>query len=142
MRLLKSETVWCPRADNPDLLVLLRKEEAPPRDLQAYLWALEATLARVVEEAGEGELAMAERRLRDLPMEVRMGLREGNLKDPAHRRSLIRVPAQVADPGTPVREYLDSVTEAVTDPDPMPLREAMDEAEMLSLESFLVRLVG
>lgn len=135
MQLTESDQVWAP-LDKPDYLLVFPKGESPPRDGENLLHDQVRLLHRLLLEANEGELNYAQNRVSDnLPPEEFRNVPE--LRDQGFPSCLLM--GSPAD-GSVLQEWRKGLDEAVKLP-PMPADEARQEAEQLSLESFLSRVL-
>lgn len=137
MQLTGRDKPWAP-AEKPDYLCLLRQDQGPPANREAFLDNQVYLLRRLLEQANQGELAAANRQLEQgLPEEFLMSLPTDLLANPQTPRCLLENPAQE---GGQLHQWKVGADEALKGP-AMDQVEVWEEARGLSLESFLSRLV-
>ena len=137
MKLNNDEKPYAPQG-MPEYLCILKNNQSPPADKEAMLLSQVELLRRLTREATEGELMDGNRRLeQNLQQEELQNLPAGKLKNPKTPLALLTQPAVM---GTPLADWKWGMDEAQSHP-PMPEPEARQEAEELSLESFLSRLL-
>ena len=128
---------WCP-VDKPDYLCVLHGQQQPPRNRDHFLNHQLDLLNRLLLESNQGEKEDADRRLRDnLPLEERMNLPLDLFQNPRTSRLLLENVTDVLGPMYQWKVGFDQVQNLPQ----MPPEEARQEAESLSLESFLSHLL-
>ena len=138
MKLQPDEVVWCPAIHVPDYLSLLRQGQRPPAKAEDFLRLQVNLFNRLVQQASEGEVADASRRLdRDLPPEALAFLPTGLLTNPQTPNLLLLNP-QVE--GSPLHQWKVNFPRALR-AHLLPPAQAKEQAQSLSLESFLGRLL-
>jgi hypothetical protein len=137
MKLTDNDKPWCP-VDKPQYLCLLKPGQQPPKSAES-LWLEQAELLeRLVKEANEDEIENANRIVDDnqtAEMLINLPLKKFN--DPRMPRVLL---GQTSEPGSIFGDWKEGLAEAVKLP-PMSEKEATEEAESLTLESFLGRIL-
>jgi hypothetical protein len=137
MKLNNDDKPWCP-GENPDYLCVLGRNVPPPKTAELLLVSQVRLLQRLVAEASPEELADANRRLElNLQEEELLNLPPGLLKKPRTPNILLVQPAAL---NYKLADWKEGLAEAVNLP-PMPEKEAREEAESLTLESFLGRIL-
>ena len=137
MNLTDNDRPWAPE-DQPDYLCVLRAHQLPPVKREDFLLCQANLLRRLVAEASEGEIEDANRRLRfNLPTEFLDFLPGKLVNDPRCPDQMMFNPAVL---GSPLHEWKVGWNDLANGP-VMPLEEAREMAEELSLESFLSRLL-
>jgi len=135
MQLTDNDVAWMP-ADKPDYLLVLRKGQRPPRNRREFQDNQESLLERLLAESNPGEVQngnlMLENRLAD---DLLSQLPSGLLTNPATPRCLVGNPSL----GSKLHEWLVDAEDALKLA-PAPPEVAKQEAQDLSLESFLDRL--
>lgn len=136
MILTPTDRPWAPQ-DSPDYLCVLTGSQLPPRNREAFLRRQAELLARLVEEANEGEIENGNRMLEDnLQTEELDYLPSGLLRDPRTCQYLMFNPAVE---GAKLHEWKHGADEALQIPE-MPPEESLELAKELCLEVFLCRL--
>ncbi len=139
MKLQPDETVWCPAIHVPDYLSLLRQGQRPPAKAEDFLRLQVNLFNRLVQQASEGEVADASRRLdRDLPPEALAFLPTGLLTNPQTPKLLLL--DNPMSEGTPLHQWKVGFQRVLRAP-MLPQPEARQEAQELSLEAYLNRLL-
>lgn len=137
MMLTNDDKPWCP-GENRDCLCVLKINQPPPQTKELLLVEQVRLLQRLVAEASPDEVEDANRRLNaNLQEEELLNLPPGLLKKPRTPNILLVQPAAL---GYRLADWKEGLAEAVNLP-PMPEQEAREEAENLSLESFLGRIL-
>jgi len=137
MKLNADDKPWAPQ-DRPDYLCLLKPGQPPPASDQQFLQLQARLLLRLWNQANRGEKENANLMFQNnLAPEVLDALPSGLFLNPRTCRQLFDNPALE---GSRLHEWKWEFEEAAKLP-PMPDREAREEAEQLSLESFLGRLL-
>lgn len=137
MTLTNNDKPWCPGND-PDYLCVLALNQNAPQTTELLLVEQVRLLQRLVAEAGPDEVEEANRRLeQNLQEEELLNLPPGLLNKPRTPNILLVQPAVL---GCKLADWKEGLEEAVNLP-PMPEQEAREEAENLSLESFLGRIL-
>lgn len=136
MKLTSNDKVWCP-AEHPEYLCVLKPNQNPPKSAELLLVEQVILLRRLVKEANEGEIRNANRMLDNLPEENWINLPLKQFNDPRTANVLLVMPAEI---NGLLAEWKAGMEEAVKLP-PMSEKEATEEAESLSLESFLSKLL-
>jgi hypothetical protein len=137
MNLNADDRPWAPQ-DQPDYLCVLHGQQQPPRNRDHFLNLQLDLLNRLLLESNQGEKEDADRRLRDnLPLEERMNLPLDLFQNPRTSRLLLENVTDVLGPMYQWKVGFDQVQNLPQ----MPPEEARQEAESLSLESFLSRLL-
>jgi len=139
MKLSETEYAWGPK-NQPELLLVLPRNQRGPKNWETYLTEAESMLARLVREADPDEVEEANRRIREsLTEEEQVWLPPGLLDDPKTPRALMRNPASL---GSSLHSWKQTIREALTSElELMTQEEAKPMAEEISLESFLSRLL-
>ena len=124
----------------PDLLLVLKKGQRPPKNREEFLQESANLLQRLTEEASPGEIADANRRLEmNLPEEEQLGLPPGLLNNPKTARALMTNPASE---GSNLHSWKVQAGETLeSNPEPMSEQMANQMASELSLESCLSRFL-
>ena len=137
MKLNNDDKPWCP-GENPDYLCVLERNQPPPKTAELLLVSQVRLLQRLVAEASMEEVEDANRRLElNLQAEELLNLPLGGFKNRRTANILLVQPAAI---GSQLADWKEGLEEAVNLP-PMPEQEAREEAENLSLESFLGRIL-
>jgi hypothetical protein len=137
MRLTNDDLIWAP-VDQPVYLLAYRQGRRFPKDRDDYLNAKVDMLARIVAESNDGEIDNANNILKDgLVFEFGSFLPVGLLHNPETPHRLFFNPKEE---GSHFHEWVCGIEEALASP-PMREDDARQEAENLSLESFLTRIV-
>jgi hypothetical protein len=137
MTLTKDDKPWCP-GENPDYLCILGRNQPPPETAELLLVSQVRLLQRLVAEANPEELADANRRLKqNLQEEELLNLPLGLLNKPRTPSILLTQPAAL---NYKLADWKEGLEQAIKSPS-MPEKEAREEAENLSLESFLGRIL-
>lgn len=137
MKLNADDRIWCP-VDRPDYLCVLERVQQPPRHLDHFLNLQRHLLQRLVAAANDGEIEVGNRRLvEELPPGELDFLPERLFHDPKTPQLLLE---NASDFLGPLHQWKDGFQQAAKLPQMLP-QEAQEEAEGLSLESFLDRLL-
>lgn len=137
MKLNESETVWMPE-NQPEYLLVLPQGRQSPKDQEAYLLNSVVLLKRLIADSNDREIAEANRRLQEeLPQEMLVWLPSGDLENEETPKALLLNPMSE---GTPAHEWKVGIESALQAP-LAPPNQARSEAEGLTLESFLSRLL-
>lgn len=121
-----------------EYLCALKRTQNPPKTAELLLLEQVKLLKRLVAEANEGEIQDANRRLElNLQQEELVNLPGDLLDDPKTPNVLLVMPAAL---NYPLADWKAGMEDAIKLP-PMPEIEAREEAENLSLESFIGRIV-
>jgi len=137
MKLNADDKPWAPQ-DRPDYLCLLKPGQPPPASDQQFLQLQARLLLRLWNQANRGEKENANLMFQNnLAPEVLDALPSGLFLNPRTCRQLFDNPALEGKPPARVEVGVRGSGETA----PMPDREAREEAEQLSLESFLGRLL-
>jgi hypothetical protein len=137
MKLNNDDKPWCP-GENLDYLCVLGRNQPPPKTAELLLVSQVRLLQRLVAEARPDEVEDANRRLNDnLQDEELLNLPLGGFKNRRTANILLVQPAAL---GYKLADWKEGLAEAVNLP-PMPEKEAREEAECLTLESFLGRVL-
>ncbi len=137
MKLNNDDKPWCP-GENPDYLCVLGHNQPPPKTAELLLVSQVRLLQRLVAEASPDEVEDANRRLNDnLQDEELLNLPLGGFKNRRTANILLVQPAVL---GYRLADWKAGMEKALSLPS-MPEPEAMSEAESLSLESFLGRIL-
>ena len=137
MKLNANETLWAPR-NQPRYLLVLPRNQRPPRTRQEFLDLHAALLARLVDEAEDRELEEAGTHLENnLEPEVLDWLPDQRFKDPKTAPLLHSLPLVE---GSPLHEWKTEVDAALREP-AMPEEEAQREVESLTLPGRLNQML-
>lgn len=137
MILKPNERAWAP-ADKPDWLIILRDGQEPPKTREQFLLKSKDLLERLVQEATPGQIEAMNDRLRDsMPKEEYIGLPSGLLDNPQTPAALMFNPES---DGHLNHQWKSEIEDLLTS-DQMEQEAANKEADQLTLESFLGRLV-
>jgi len=137
MKFNNDETWWAPEG-HMEYLCALKRTQNPPKTAELLLLEQVKLLKRLVAEANEGEIQDANRRLElNLQQEELVNLPGDLLDDPKTPNVLLVMPAAL---NYPLADWKAGMEDAIKLP-PMPEIEAREEAENLSLESFIGRIV-
>ena len=137
MKLTNEDKPWSP-VGSPDYLCVLGRNQSPPKTEELLLVSQVRLLQRLVAEANPEELADANLRLeRNLQSEELLNLPSELLNSRRTANILLVQPAAL---NYKLADWKAGLEKAVTLPS-MPEQEAIKEAESLSLESFLGRIL-
>ncbi len=137
MKLNPDDQVWCP-VHHPQYLCLLKPGQRPPDNRERFLDLQENLLERLLAQAAPEEVRGANRRLeRDLPVEALDQLPNGLLTNPQTPNSLFQNPMVL---GSPLHQWKVDF-KYLKNPPLLPQPEAREQAEQLSLESYLSHLL-
>jgi hypothetical protein len=137
MKLNADDKPWAPQ-DRPEYLCVLHGQQQPPRNQLEFLRHQVNLLNRLVLDSNPEEKSVANRRLvDDLPEPELNALPSDLFLHPRTSRLLLE---NVSDKLGPLHQWKAEFDQVVNLP-PMSPQEARQEAEGLSLESFLDRLL-
>ena len=137
MKMNADDKIWAPK-DRPEYLCVLGGVRQPPASQSDFLSLQAQLLGRLWDRANEGEREAGNLRLQNnLEPEALDALPSRLLQDRRTCRALMENPALE---GSPLHEWKRDFEEVAKLP-PMSPQEAKQEAESLSLESFLARLL-
>jgi hypothetical protein len=137
MKLDSDDKIWFP-VDKPDYLCVLTGRQHPPQNQLEFLSRQRELLDRLVEQSNQAELDNANRMLsQDLSARELDFLPSGLFHDPKMSRLLLEKPCDLNGPLHQWKEGFNQVRQLPQ----MSRQEAKEEAEGLSLESFLSRLL-
>ena len=130
MKLNPDDRIWCP-VEKPDYLCVLHGQQRPPQNQVDFLGLQLLLLNRLVDQANEGELEVAERRLRlDFPARELDFLPGGLFHDRRTSRLLLENPSDINGPLHQWKVEFDEVRNLPQ----MPRQEAREEAEQVTMQ--------
>lgn len=137
MILQPKDRPWAPE-ECPQYLCILQGDQLPPRNLDLFLNRQVELLQRLQQQASPRELSQANRQLElDLPAEVLLHLPSNLLFDDRLPGLLLLNPQSE---GSPLHQWKEGFNQALSLP-PMPEAQSLEEAQGLSLESYLNHLL-
>ena len=135
--LLNNRKPWAPE-DRPNYLCLLSSSQHSPKNREEFLLCQSTLLSLLIDQANEGEIDDANNRLEDsLEQEFLISLPDQLLRSPSMTYLLMFNPAIE---GSPLDEWKTDLYDLLDLP-PMPEEQALEEAKLLDLESYLGRLL-